>query len=185
MLKACREAALLDTRLAVAFLPAQSLDMRIVNTAKIEEEIWQSPKGSFAGVYKGISLALGRNPSSSDLRERHPFDLELCKIPPGKKNFPYHAHSAQTELYLIVSGTGVVRDETGLTSVRPGDAILFHPGEAHQIINDSDADLILYVIADNPLGESCYYPDSRKWSVPIPEKRYVRSDALSYEDGEE
>jgi hypothetical protein len=46
-------------------------------------------------------------------------------------------------------------------------------------------DLILYVVADNPLGESNYYPDSKKWSVPIPERNILRLEALEYYDGEE
>ena len=53
------------------------------------------------------------------------------------------------------------------------------------ITNDSAADLVLYVIADNPIGESCYYPDSEKWGVDSPERRYIRSEPLKYEDGEE
>lgn len=50
--------------------------------------------------------------------------------------------------------------------------------------NDSSQDLLLYVVADNPIGE-CYYPDSNKWGVPLPERRVIRSDALDYYDGEE
>jgi hypothetical protein len=41
------------------------------------------------------------------------------------------------------------------------------------------------VIADNPIGESGYYPDSKKWIVRSPERRILRSDALDYYDGEE
>ena len=55
----------------------------------------------------------------------------------------------------------------------------------HQLINDSAKDLILYVVADNPFGESNYFPDSQKWIVRSPERRAIRSDALDYYDGEE
>jgi len=58
-------------------------------------------------------------------------------------------------------------------------------GEPHQIINNGTADLVLYVVADNPIGESCDYPDSNKWSVPMPEHRLLRSQSLDYYDGEE
>jgi uncharacterized cupin superfamily protein len=50
----------------------------------------------------------------------------------------------------------------GTTDIEPGDAFLFKPGEPHQLINNGSQDLILYVVADNPIGESTYYPDSRK-----------------------
>jgi hypothetical protein len=43
----------------------------------------------------------------------------------------------------------------------------------------------MYVVADNPIGESWYYPDSGKWGVGLPERRLMRSDALDYFDGEE
>src|SRR5581483_7490033 len=46
-------------------------------------------------------------------------------------------------------------------------------------------DLVIYVIADNPIGESCHYPDSNKWAVRSPERRLIRSTSLDYYDGEE
>ena len=66
-----------------------------VNLNEIKEEPWQSPGGKYAVSFKGLSEALGRDPSSLDLAKRHPFDLEWNRVPPGKPNFPYHAHSAQ------------------------------------------------------------------------------------------
>lgn len=35
------------------------------------------------------------------------------------------------------------------------------------------------------LGESHYYPDSKKWGVRSPERRIIRSEPLAYYDGEE
>ena len=40
-------------------------------------------------------------------------------------------------------------------------------------------------IADNPVGESCYYPDSKKWFINAQCRQIVRSDSLDYFDGEE
>jgi len=159
--------------------------MHKVNTTNMAELAWASPKGRFAGAGKQISEELGRKPRSTDLNERHPFDVELCRVPPGKAPCPYHAHSTQWEFYHVLSGRGVVRHKDGTTPVEAGDAFLFKPGEPHQIANDGDQDLVLYIVADNPLGESCHYPDSNKWSVPLPERRLVRSTALDYFDGEE
>ena len=70
-------------------------------------------------------------------------------------------------------------------AIETGDAFLFKPGEAHQITNDGSADLVLYVVADNPIGESNYFPDSDKWAVRSPERRLIRSEPLDYFDGEE
>src|SRR5437879_13907313 len=83
--------------------------MRKVNINEIKEDPWQSPGEKYAVCFKGISEALGRQPASLDLSKRHPFDLEWSRVPPGKPNFPYNAHSAQRELYLVVSRKGPVR----------------------------------------------------------------------------
>ena len=157
----------------------------MVNWKEIPEERWQSPMGRFGGHYRGISLALGRKEGSTDLMERHPFDVELTRLPAGKKNCPYHSHSAQWEYYQILEGTGYVRHESGETAVGPGDCFVFKPGEAHQLRADDASELIYLVVADNPLGESCHYPDSGKWLVRSPERRMIRSEGLEYLDGEE
>src|SRR6266478_3255034 len=149
--------------------------MRKINTQHLPEESWSSPKGKFAGSGKQVSEALGRKPLSTDLKERHPFDVEICRIPPGKSAYPYHSHSAQWEFYHVISGQGAVRHMNGTTPIEPGDAFIFHPGEAHQLKNSdpSGQDLVVYVVADNPIGESCYYPDSKKWVVRSPERRLI------------
>jgi len=159
--------------------------MRKVNTTRMAEVTWSSPKGKFVGAGKEISEELGRKPRSSDLNERHPFDVEICRVPPGKTPYPYHAHSAQWEFYHVISGNGLVRHKEGTTPIEAGDAFIFKPGEPHQVMNDGMQDLVLYVVADNPIGEAYYYPDSNKWGVPLPEHRFVRSAALDYYDGEE
>lgn len=159
--------------------------MRKVNTKDIAEDAWASPKGKFVGVSKEISVALGRKPLSTDLRERHPFDVEVCRIPPGQTPYPYHSHSAQWEFYHVISGKGIARHQEGTTAIEAGDAFIFEPGQPHQITNNGAEDLVLYVVADNPIGESCHYPDSGKWVVRSPERRLIRSEPLDYYDGEE
>jgi uncharacterized cupin superfamily protein len=162
--------------------------MRKVNINEIKEVAWQSPGGKYAISFKGISEALGREPASLDLSKRHPFDLEWNRVPPGKSNFPYHAHSAQWELYLIVSGEGKVRDKDGTTEVVAGDAFIFGPDQPHQLINSGKEDLVYYVIADNPIGESSYYPDSGKWKVnksSAADRVVIKGRETDYFDGEE
>jgi uncharacterized cupin superfamily protein len=156
-----------------------------INTKDVPETTWSSPKGKFGGSGREISVALGRQPASTDLAQRHPFDVEITRIPPGKSACPYHSHSAQWEFYHVISGRGVVRHREGTTLIEPGDAFIFPPGEPHQLSNDGSEDLVFYVVADNPMGESCHYPDSGKWLVRSPERRLMRSEALDYYDGEE
>jgi uncharacterized cupin superfamily protein len=159
--------------------------MQKINTNQLEEFSWTSPKGKFGGAGKQVSEALGRKPQSTDLMERHPFDVEICRLAPGQTPCPYHSHSAQWEFYHVISGGGIVRHNEGTTAVEAGDAFLFKPGEPHQLTNNGTEDLIFYVVADNPMGESCHYPDSGKWLVRSPESRLIRSGPLDYFDGEE
>ena len=162
--------------------------MKKVNIKDIKEEPWQSPGGKYAAHFKGFSIALGRDPDSLDLAKRHPFDLEWTRVPPGKHNFPYHAHSAAWELYLVISGKGSVRHKGGKTDVVAGDAFIFGPDEPHQISNTSEDDLTYYVVADNPIGESAYYPDSAKWKVnktSAADRVVIKGHETDYFDREE
>ncbi|MDQ8202464.1 cupin domain-containing protein [Pelagicoccus sp. SDUM812003] len=159
--------------------------MQKINSNQLEATHRSSPKNKFGASIKEISVALGREDSSTDLMKRHPFDVAIVTLPPGKALCPYHVHATQWEFYHVLSGRGIVRDEQGETEVEPGDAFLFKPGEAHQVRNEGDTDFVYYVIADNPIGDHCYYPDSKKWIVLMPEKQLIRSAPLDYFDGEE
>jgi uncharacterized cupin superfamily protein len=162
--------------------------MRKVNLAEIAEDSWVSPKGKFGGFEKNISIALGRKDSSTDLRERHPFDVEILRLVPGQTPYPYHSHSAQWELYHVISGSGLVRHAGGTTPIQNDDAFIFGPGEPHGLVNNGNEDLLIMVIADNPIGESGYYPDSKKWLVRSPRRTIIRpvnSDGEDYYLGEE
>ena len=156
-----------------------------INASDLEEYSWASPKGKFSGAGKDLSESLGWDPQGADARQRHPFAVEILRLAPGQTPYPYHSHAAQWEFYHVISGKGTARDESGRAPIVAGDAFIYGPGEAHQLINDGAEDLVLLVVADNPIGESCYYPDSQKWLVRSPERRLVRSEGSDYYDGEE
>ncbi len=161
--------------------------MQKVHLSEVPEDERRSPGGQFHKFCKDISVALGREPESLDLEKRHPFDLAMVRLPEGKSYCPYHAESAQWELYLIVSGKGRVRDASGTHDVGEGDIFLFKPGEAHKISAAADGALVYYVIADNPAGDSCYYPDSGKFLVRKEGEEIVvvKGAETDYYDGEE
>lgn len=161
--------------------------MQKVNLSAITERERCSPTKKYRSFSREISVALGREDKSLDLDKRHPFDLTLARIPPGAAYCPYHAEGAQWELYLVVSGRGKVRDASGENEVAAGDSFLFKPGEAHQLSCVGEEDFTYYVIADNPVGDSCYYPDSGKWAVRKEgdEVKIVKGSETDYYDGEE
>ena len=146
---------------------------------------WRSPKGRFQQIGKQISEALGAPRNAPVAAGGHPFDLELVRLPPGAVACPHHAHEAQWEMFVILSGTGTVRlgTEGQTLAVRAGSVVLHPPGEAHQLINDGAEELVFYIIADNPPLDVCHYPDSNKWFV-----RKIgdfRATQVDYFDGEE
>ena len=98
--------------------------MKIINSNQIEEYTWSSPKGKFNGAGKDLSEALGWNPQA-DARARHPFAVEILRIPAGQTPYPYHSHSAQWEFYHVISGEGAVRHQDGRTKIAPVD--VFNP----------------------------------------------------------
>ncbi|MEY2557584.1 MAG: hypothetical protein QOE34_1009 [Verrucomicrobiota bacterium] len=161
--------------------------MRKVNLKDVVEQERKSPKEKFHKFVKDVSVALGRERDSLDLAKRHPFDLAVVRIPKGTSYCPYHTHSAESEFYLVISGRGSIRDKNGTTEVSAGDAFYFGPGEAHQLTNAGDEDFAYYVIADNPRGDSCYYPDSGKWAVPLEgsDEAIVKGKEADYYEGEE
>ena len=164
----------------------ESIGMRKVNLKDVPDRERHSPKGKFGVRYKDISVALGRDPKSFDLMLRHPFDLTVATIPKGKTLCPYHSHSAEWEFYLVISGQGTVRHKDGQTEVGPGDAFLFGPDEAHSLMNTGEDDFVYYVIADNPVSDSCFYPDSNKFAVwKDDDYVIVKGDEVDYNQGEE
>ena len=81
--------------------------MQKVNTNDLAEEAWSSPKGKFTGAGKQVSEALGRQPQSTDLNERHPFDVEIARIPPGL------TPGGQTQLAWSFTGSATRKAEAG------------------------------------------------------------------------
>ena len=161
--------------------------MRKANISEIPEEPSASPGGKFATFDRPLNEAIGGDWKSMDLTKRWPFAVELTRIPAGKANYPYHSHASQYEFYIIVSGTAIVRHKDGQTEAKPGDFFMFGPTEPHQISASSDGDVTYYSIADNPINEHAYYPDSDKYLVrmPLPRQLIKGGNQVEYYHGEE
>ena len=158
--------------------------MKKINLTAVPIEETASPKGRFRLFSQDISAAMRAGNGEKTHLPLCPFEVELVRLPPRAVNWPYHAHSAQWEFYMMVSGHGQVRTPAGTIEVREGDCFVHPPGEAHQLTNTGATDLIYYVIADNPASDACHYPDSNKWKVPGQSKP-VRVKPADYYDGEE
>src|ERR1700682_2345488 len=96
--------------------------MRRVNLSAVKEQGPISFERSVHQFVMNVPIALGRDRESPDLSKRHPFELAIVRIPKGKSYCPYHSHGAESELYLVISGRGSIRDKGGTTEGRAGDA---------------------------------------------------------------
>ena len=156
--------------------------MKKINTLEMAEESWTSPKGKFAIADKNISIALGRDPESTDIMKRHPFDVEICRIPAGKTACPFHSHSAEWEFYS--------RDfRQGLRS-RPGRRDAGLGGCLHLRARQPGTSC-----AATPRATSCSTSwrttrsespattrTAAKWLVRSPERALIRSEPLDYHE---
>ena len=139
--------------------------MRKVNEYDLEWMERASPGGGFRGSWNGISSHLGAKGGKGTGQGGHPFDVGILKVPPWSKPWPLHSHSSQWEFYYVISGKGKMRFKTRNVDLTSGDFVVCRPGEAHQIINDSNKDLVIQITADNPISDIIEYPDSGKWAI--------------------
>ena len=159
--------------------------MNKVNLADISVEHRISPRGRFELDRQHISLALGGMKDTGPWGGGHPFDIELTKVPPGKRNYPMHSHAAQTEFYIILSGTGLLHSDEGepLRLVE-GDHLICHPGDAHQIENDGSGLLAYYIITDHHQADvGTYTRPGKRWLHPA--RRVVAVEDVGYYAEEE
>lgn len=158
--------------------------MKKVNLSDITWAEQRSPKGQFHLFRKQISEALGNPRDAAPSIGGHPFEVELARLPPGAVNFPFHSHAAQWEFYLVINGQGELRSGDSLTNVTAGDAFVCPPDEPHQLKNTGSEDLLYYVIANNPMADVVYYPDSKKWVVK-PARKCLAGTEVDYYTNEE
>jgi uncharacterized cupin superfamily protein len=160
------------------------LTMHRTQIPSLRWEERRSPSGKFHSFARNVSLALGGQRDVGTWGGGHPFDVQVRRIPPGAIVCPFHLHFAQWELFIVLSGAGTVRTPEGTTPAGAGDALLHSPGEAHQLTNTGDADLLYYCVADNPPVDYWRYPDSDKWGFREPRKIFRTTDADYFDDEE-
>ncbi len=158
--------------------------MTKVNLRDIPEEEKRSPTGKFHSFCRNVSLALGGIRNTGVWGGGHPFDFQVRRVPPGAAICPHHAHLAQWELFVLRRGTGTVRAGDARHSVAAGDCFLHPPGEAHQLINTGADDLEVFIMADNPVLDGFFYPDSQKWGLRTPGV-FFKMTPVDYFEGED
>lgn len=123
----------------------------------------------------------------------------LTVVLPGRRAWPYHCHHANEELFVVLAGRGRLRTAAGARPIGPGDVILAPAGgpeTAHQIVNDSGAELRYLCVSTMAAPDVTQYPDSGKLAVfagsaPGGDRArrtlaaaFRAADAVDYWDGE-
>lgn len=130
------------------------IDSRVVNIDELKLE-------HFAEGVKFESDAARIGP----LLGAHSLGYSYDVVPPGKRSCPFHSHRAEEEMFFVVKGRGTLRYGDETRPIRAGDVIccpIGGPESAHQIVNDSDAELAYLSVSTRMPAEVCEYPDSGK-----------------------
>jgi uncharacterized cupin superfamily protein/glyoxylase-like metal-dependent hydrolase (beta-lactamase superfamily II) len=104
----------------------------------------------------------------------------------GDHYCPYHWHTAEEELFVVMSGTPMLRTPAGTFALRRGDVVAF-PADArgaHRLWNDADEDAIVLMVANADNGDVCFYPDSQKLMVEATRAILRDHPELDYFEGE-
>jgi quercetin dioxygenase-like cupin family protein len=73
----------------------------------------------------------------------------LWRLAPGQASTK-HRHPTQTELYVVLEGTGRMRVGEQLFTLDPLSSALVEPSEVRQLFNDTDADVLWLVVGTPP-----------------------------------
>lgn len=71
--------------------------------------------------------------------------VDYAVLPPGA-SIGVHRHGEDEEIYLVLSGSGLMILDGVEHRVGAGSVIVNRPGGAHGLLNDGDADLRLFVV---------------------------------------
>jgi uncharacterized cupin superfamily protein len=130
------------------------IDTRVVNIDELELEHFEQGE-----KFQSDGMRVGQLLGAKDLG--YSYDV----VPPGKRSCPFHSHRGEEEMFFIVRGSGMLRYGDETRRIRAGDIICCPTGgpeTAHQIVNDSDAELAYLSISTMMPAEICEYPDSKK-----------------------
>lgn len=91
----------------------------------------------------------------------------LYEVPPGQATFPYHWHSANEEMLIVLSGRPSLRGPEGWRELSEGEVVAFRvgPDGAHQIVNRSEETVRLLVVSEMNAPELSGYPDTGKLGI--------------------
>ena len=151
---------------ALAKLPVQHLaDADRPSHVVSAERVAEKALGRFGGFGRALSRETG---------VKSVF-VNVDRLPPGARTSDIHAHLADEEFVFVLAGTPTLRQLPGHREGRtpvfdalpeqrrlaPGDAVHWAAGDlvAHQILNESTADVTLLVVGTDLMHDIVLYPE--------------------------
>lgn len=111
------------------------------------------------------------------------FGVNLTRVAPGGISAYLHKHTHQDEFVYILEGEAVLVTENEEVLLPAGTCAGFPAGgEAHQLVNRSDRDLVYLEIGDRTAGDAVTYPNDDLKASPRPEGGYIftRKDGTEF-----
>ncbi|WGS84046.1 cupin domain-containing protein [Methylomonas sp. UP202] len=89
------------------------------------------------------------------------FGVNLTTLKPGAISALRHAHAKQDEFIYVLHGTPTLYTDEGATPLSPGMCAGFKAGSGngHQLVNESEADVLYLEIGDRSGGDQVVYSD--------------------------
>jgi uncharacterized cupin superfamily protein len=112
------------------------------------------------------------------------FGVNLTRLPPGVATALRHAHTRQDEFVYVVEGHPVLVTNDGEEWLSPGMCVGFPhgTGNAHHLINRTNADVVIIEVGDRTPGDAATYPDDdlKAEYTPNGTYRFTRKDGTEY-----
>lgn len=89
------------------------------------------------------------------------FGVNLTRLAPGARSALRHSHAEQDEFVYVLSGEASLVTDQGETRLCAGMCAGFPAGDgdAHHLLNRTDADVVYLEIGDRAPGDTVIYPD--------------------------
>jgi uncharacterized cupin superfamily protein len=91
----------------------------------------------------------------------------LYELPPGKRSWPYHYHTANEEALFVLAGEGTLRTDDGDKPLADGDFVALPANEdgGHQVVNDGDDPLRYLAVSTMNEPDVTLYPEMETFGV--------------------
>lgn len=108
------------------------------------------------------------------------FGVNLTRLQPKSQSSMFHRHSKEDEFIFILQGTPTLCTDSGEIQLSPGMCAGFPAeGTAHQLVNDSDEDVIYLEVGDRTKGDEVTYPKDDLKALLGPDGKWI----FTHKDG--